>query len=223
MVDSFRSKNRIDYDGLVYAFYVFYVYSISRSLTTKKNTYYKLHLGMAMRSLPFLLIACLMLLFMIGGAEADEPLPLYGGPYWTEVDNEPPEVGDGALEVSWNQNDVETENLDISIESTGIGFVPADVKIIVETVVTWTNNDTMTHTVTDKNSNFDSFDIAPGESFQVYFSEVGVIEYYCKYHPMMEGTINVLSDASADKQAQTSYIEVWTAESYLVFWANFSM
>ena len=140
---------------------------------------------MTMRSLPFLLIACITLLFMIGEAEADEPLPLYGGPYWTEVDNEPPEVGDGALEVSWNQNDVATENLDISIESMSIGFLPADVRIVVGTVVTWTNNDTTTHTVTDKNSNFDSFDIESGGTFQVYFTEIGVIEYYCKYHSMM--------------------------------------
>jgi len=177
---------------------------------------------MTMRSLPFLLIACLALLFMIGGAEADEPLPLYGGPYWTEVDNEPPEVGDGALEVSWNQNDVETENLDISIESTGIGFVPADVKILVGTVVTWTNNDTTTHTVTDKSSNFDSA-IGPGESWQMIFNDVGVYNYYCKYHPSMEGTINVLSDSRADERARTDFLEIWTAESNLIFWTNFNM
>ena len=40
---------------------------------------------------------------------------------------------------------------------------------------------------------------------------------------MMEGSITIVSDASADEQARTNYLEVWTAESYLVFWANFDM
>jgi len=50
---------------------------------TKKNTYYKLHLGMTMRSLPFLLLACLALLFMTGEADAKEPVWTYtpGIPY----------------------------------------------------------------------------------------------------------------------------------------------
>ena len=52
----------------------------------------------------FLLAALFLVFFGMDNVEADESLPLYGGPYWTEVDNEPPEVGDGALEVSWNQN-----------------------------------------------------------------------------------------------------------------------
>jgi len=111
------------------------------------NAYYIQGLGMTMRSLPFLLIAGFVLVFMAGEADADEPLPLYGGPYWTEVDNEPPEVGDGALEVSWNQNDVVTTSLDISI--TGYAYEPAYARIQIGTVVTWTNDDSVTHTVTE--------------------------------------------------------------------------
>jgi hypothetical protein len=81
----------------------------------------------------------------------------------------------------------------------------------------------MTHTVTDKNAQFDSFDIAAGESWSLTFTEIGVFNYYCKYHPMMEGSITIRSSASADEQVRTNYLQVWTAESYLVFWANFDM
>jgi plastocyanin len=187
------------------------------------NAYYIQGLGMLMRSLPFLLIACLMLLFMIGEAEADELLPLAGGPDWYEVDNEPPEVGDGAMGVTWDQTGIATDSLDISIDGAGVGYTPSDPTVQLGTTVTWTNADTVTHTVTDKDGQFDSFDISPGETWSMTFTEVGAFSYYCKFHPMMEGSITVVSDISADEQARTSYIEVWTAETNLVFWANFSM
>ena len=176
-----------------------------------------------MRSLPFLLIACLTLLFMIGGAEADEPLQLYSwSANWNEVDNEPPEVGDGALEVAWNQTGVGSGTFSVSIVGMS-GYDPEASSIENGTTVTWTNDDTITHTVTDKDSQFDSFDIAPGNSWSREFNEVGTYNYYCKYHPMMEGSITVLSDILVNERVQTDFTEVWTSQSYLVFWANFSM
>ena len=157
-----------------------------------------------MRSLPFLLIACLTLLFMIGGAEADEPLQLYSwSANWNEVDNEPPELGDGALEVAWNQTGVGSGTFSVSIVGMS-GYDPEASSIENGTTVTWTNDDTITHTVTDKDSQFDSFDIAPGNSWSREFNEVGTYNYYCKYHPMMEGSITIVSSASADEQARTN-------------------
>jgi plastocyanin len=55
--------------------------------------------------------------------------------------------------------------------------------------VTWTNEDSTTHTVTG--DGFDSGDIAPGESFSHTFDSAGTYQYSCQYHPTMQGTVEV--------------------------------
>ena len=68
------------------------------------------------------------------------------------------------------------------------------------TTVTWTNDDTVVHTVTSGTSTgtvatpdglFDSGDLAAGESFQVTFAEEGEFPYYCAPHPWMVGRVIV--------------------------------
>ena len=156
------------------------------------------------------------------GADMGSPM-LAGGSNWGAASDVPSDVGAGALGVAWDETGVATGTLDIDIAGQGTGFVPESPTVQIGTTVKWTNSDTMTHTVTDKASEFDSFDIAPGSSFELTFNEIGVFTYYCKYHPMMEGTITVTSDNSADEQARTNYINVWSAESYLFFWAKYDL
>jgi len=161
---------------------------------------------------------------LLVGMSADLGSPtLTGGENWAAVEGEPSDVGDGALGVDWDETGVATDTLTVSIVGQAGGYSPSAPEAQIGTTVTWTNADTMTHTVTDENAQFDSFDIAAGESWSLTFTEIGVFNYYCKYHPMMEGSITIVSDASADEQARTNYLQVWTAESYLVFWANFDM
>jgi len=161
---------------------------------------------------------------LIVGKSADMGSPLLtGGENWVATENEPADVGDGAMSVSWDRTDVATETLAVTIGGQSTGFSPATPEVQIGTAVTWTNSDTITHTVTDKNAQFDSFDISPGESWSLTFTEVGLFGYYCKYHPMMEGSISVTSSQSADEQVRTNYIEVWSSTAYLVFWANFEM
>ena len=161
---------------------------------------------------------------LIVGKSADMGSPLLtGGPNWVATEDEPAEVGDGAMGVSWDQTGVATESLAVSIGGQATGFVPQNPSVQLGTEVTWTNADSITHTVTDKDAQFDSFDMLPGESYSLTFTEVGVFNYYCKFHPMMEGSITVLSSQSADEQVRTNYVEVWSATAYLVFWANFDM
>ena len=145
---------------------------------------------------------------------------LAGGSTWAPSTNLPAEVGVGALGVAWDESGVATGTLDIDI--TGMVFVPASPTIQVGTTVTWTNSDLATHSVTDKDSQFD-MTMDSGESAQLTFNEVGVYTYTCKYHSNMEGTITVISDNIADEQARTNYINVWSPESYLVFWAKYDL
>ena len=155
-------------------------------------------------------------------AEMGDPL-LTGGENWAATDNEPTHVGDGAMGVTWDQTGIATDTLDVSIGAAGVGYTPESPTVQLGTTVKWTNSDSQTHTVTDKNSQFDSFDIATGESFEMTFNEVGIFNYYCKYHPMMEGSITVVSSQDADEMVRTNFVEVWSKESFLVFWANFDM
>ena len=166
-----------------------------------------------------LLASFVIIVFTVSASATSEDLYLYG---WEKQDA-PPEVGDYSRQTSWNQTSVATETLEVSIGGQSTGFNPQNPTILRGTTVTWTNDDTMTHTVTDRDSQFDSFDIAPGSSWSNEFNEVGSYSYFCKYHPMMEGTITVVSDEFFSSTIRSDFIDVWTAESNLIFWANFSM
>jgi YVTN family beta-propeller protein len=57
--------------------------------------------------------------------------------------------------------------------------------------VTWTNNDSITHTVTSDTGLWDSGDLAPGKSFSFTLTQPGDFPYHCAIHPFMKGTITV--------------------------------
>jgi plastocyanin len=80
----------------------------------------------------------------------------------------------------------------ISIVSMTTGFSPSTKSVTVGTVVTWHNNDGVTHTVTsDNGTSFDSGNIAPGGSFSYTATTAGTIAYHCSFHPGMMGTLTV--------------------------------
>lgn len=66
-------------------------------------------------------------------------------------------------------------------------FDPHDVACIdQDTTVVWTNEGSAVHTVTAVNGTFDSGDLAPGETFEFTFEELGANDYYCRYHSTVE-------------------------------------
>ena len=159
---------------------------------------------------------------LLVGMSADMGSPvLTADDTWTEVTDEPSYVGDGALGTSWDKTAINTIVQDISIGD--MFYSPADVTVQVGTVVKWTNDDSTAHTVSDKDGVWDSGPIGAGSDYSKVFSEVGTYTYYCTFHPMMEGTITVEADVRADQQVRTNYMEVWSSDSYLVFWANYDL
>lgn len=54
--------------------------------------------------------------------------------------------------------------------------------------VTWTNNDSVAHTVTGA---FGSKEVRPGKSIRFTFAEAGVYPYACVFHPGMVGAVVV--------------------------------
>ena len=78
-----------------------------------------------------------------------------------------------------------------------MSFIPATVTISAGSSVTWTNSDSMDHTVTSDTGVFDSGAISAAEiygtggSFTYTFNTQGTYPYHCAFHPSMTGTVVV--------------------------------
>ncbi len=84
--------------------------------------------------------------------------------------------------------------------NAGDAYSPAELTVEVGTTVTWTNNDTVLHTVTSGASEnnvatadglFDSGFLDPGATWSYTFTEEGVFDYHCTPHPWMIGKVTV--------------------------------
>lgn len=70
-------------------------------------------------------------------------------------------------------------------------FMPGTITVAAGTMVTWTNNDAMDHTVTNENGIFDSGNIQPGITYSYRFDDAGTFTYHCALHAGMQGTVVV--------------------------------
>lgn len=73
----------------------------------------------------------------------------------------------------------------------GMAFSPASLTVKVNQAVTWTNNDSIAHTVTADKGLWDSGDIDPGKSYTFMPTLAGTFGYHCSNHPFMTGTLIV--------------------------------
>ncbi|HEX4348096.1 MAG TPA: plastocyanin/azurin family copper-binding protein [Vicinamibacterales bacterium] len=74
---------------------------------------------------------------------------------------------------------------------TTTAFNPNPMVVAKGTTVTWTNNDTTTHTSTADNGMWSSGGIAPGGTFSTTLQTAGTFTYHCTIHPGMVGTMTV--------------------------------
>ena len=89
------------------------------------------------------------------------------------------------------------ESADASAESAavtmkGFAFNPPTVEIPVGGSITWTNEDNAPHTATglDRDA-LQSGTLPFGESYTQTFDTAGTYEYFCEFHPNMEGSVVV--------------------------------
>jgi plastocyanin len=79
-----------------------------------------------------------------------------------------------------------------AVSIVNFAFSPSNLPIKTGTKVTWTNNGSVSHTVTSDNGAFTSSgSISPGSIYEVTFSSAGTFHYHCSIHPSMTGTITV--------------------------------
>jgi len=77
-------------------------------------------------------------------------------------------------------------------------FVPATIEVDAGATVTWANDDSIPHTVTAREGDFDSGVLQSGDSFSQTFSEPGTYDYSCAIHPSMTGTVVVREPVAPD-------------------------
>jgi plastocyanin len=71
-------------------------------------------------------------------------------------------------------------------------FVPKFISIPIQSIVTWTNDDSIQHTVTsDEEGLFDSDPLSPGDTIDNAFDTPGEFGYHCSIHPWMTGRVMV--------------------------------
>jgi plastocyanin len=77
-----------------------------------------------------------------------------------------------------------------AVAIANFAFAPGSLSVSSGANVTWTNNDSTTHTVTFDNGP-DCGSVAPGAAVSATFSAPGTYAYHCKIHPTMKGSVTV--------------------------------
>ncbi len=78
-----------------------------------------------------------------------------------------------------------------SVTIAGFAFNPPTITVSVGTTVTWSNQDSATHTVTFSDGSTSSGRLAQGGQFQRSFDKAGTFTYACSIHSSMTGTVVV--------------------------------
>ena len=90
------------------------------------------------------------------------------------------------------QTDQTTSNTN-SVSINNFKFSPSSITVKKGTTVTWTNNDSVGHTVTetDGKDGPKSSDLNQGQSFSFTYNTVGTFKYHCSIHTNMTGSVTV--------------------------------
>lgn len=122
----------------------------------------KLIIGAAALALVALLTAC--------SGDGDDPTATTGASGAT-----------GATDATGAELDITIADFSFSAPSTAA----------VGDTVTVTNEDSIGHTWTAVDGEFNSGSLAEGESFDFTFDQAGEFDYFCSVHPEMQGSITV--------------------------------
>lgn len=82
-----------------------------------------------------------------------------------------------------------------AVEIKNFAFSPATITVKKGTTVTWTNQDSMNHTVTSDAGIIggpNSQQFGQGQTYSFTFSDLGTYSYSCQIHPKMTGTVVVI-------------------------------
>lgn len=126
--------------------------------------------------------------FMV--TRSDEPEPTN-----TQTSNQTSNTGQDTDEQTQPETPAANPSQQTSkVAIEGFAFGPASITVKKGTTVTWTNNDSVEHTVTPDNET-DAFKgserLGKNESYSFTFNTVGTYAYHCIPHPNMTATVTV--------------------------------
>jgi plastocyanin len=78
----------------------------------------------------------------------------------------------------------------IQINMAQVAYAPAQVSAHVGDTVEWVNSDIVAHTATARNGAWDVM-VGPNSKGSITLKSPRTIEYYCRLHPNMVGSITV--------------------------------
>ena len=81
-----------------------------------------------------------------------------------------------------------------SVSIQNFAFAPDTVIVKTGSTVTWTNEDTAPHTVTDLGGAFGSASLATNSTFKFTFATAGTFTYHCTIHSMMKNAVVIVSN-----------------------------
>jgi plastocyanin len=81
-----------------------------------------------------------------------------------------------------------------AVTVANMAFSPADITVKKGTTVAWTNQDSVTHTVTEDDGQPGpaSGALANGQRYAYTYNTAGTFKYHCTIHPNMTGTVTVI-------------------------------
>jgi plastocyanin len=100
------------------------------------------------------------------------------------------------LQQEQNEGGASVSIVEDSSTLTTDAFTPNPIQVSVGSTVTWTNNDSVIHTVNSGTSPtesglFTSPIMNPGDTFEYTFTEADEVPYFCMLHPNQVGTVSV--------------------------------
>ena len=78
-----------------------------------------------------------------------------------------------------------------TVTVANMAFAPAKVRVGMGETVTWSFQDTVSHTATSDEGFFDTGAASGGASRSIRFASAGAFAYHCTFHPMMVGKVTV--------------------------------
>ena len=85
---------------------------------------------------------------------------------------------------------VSTHAATVEITIDNLVFSPAEATAKVGDTIVWINKDIFAHTATARNGDWDIAQ-PPKKSVPLVLKKAGSVDYYCRHHPNMKGTIVV--------------------------------
>ncbi len=77
---------------------------------------------------------------------------------------------------------------DYTIVLDKMKFGPVPVELHVGDTIIWQNKDILRHSATARDESFD-VDLPPRTEVRMVVGAVGTVEFFCKFHPGMKGTL----------------------------------